>query len=91
MISIGIKTIKTTQSPSLPISPLPPQSSNNHPSSCATNTENVNISTYPPTITSIMGTPLSQPEKHPPIPIPKELLTVNATISSVTTAAITNC
>ena len=31
-----------------------------------------------------MGTPLSQPAKHPPPPIPKELLTVNATTSFVT-------
>ena len=91
MISIGIKTIKTTQSPSLLISPLPQQSSNYHPSSCATNTEKVNIATYPPSITSIMGTPLSQPAKHPPIPIPIEQLAVNATISFVTTTATTNC
>ena len=57
----------------------------------AANTENFNIATYPPTIKSITGTPLSQPAKHPPPPIPKELLTVNATISSVTTSATTNC
>ena len=73
MISISIKTINTTQSPSLPRSLLPPQSSNNH-YHYATNTENFNMATYPPTIKSIMGTPLSQPEKYPPLPIPKELL-----------------
>ena len=39
MISISIKTINTTQSPSLPRSLLPPQSSNNH-YHYATNTEN---------------------------------------------------
>ena len=36
-----------------------------------------------------MGTPLSQ-AKHPPPPIPKELLTVNATTSFVATVAATN-
>ena len=73
MISISIKTINTTQSPSLPRSLLPPQSSNNH-YHYATNTENFNMATYPPTIKSIMGTPLSQPEKYPPLPIPKKPL-----------------
>ena len=92
MISISIKTINTTQSPSLPRSLLPPQSSNNH-YHYATNTENFHIATYPPTIKSIMGTPLSQPEKYPPLPIPKELLIkilANASTFSATTAATTN-
>ena len=57
----------------------------------AANTENFNIATYPPTIKSITGTLLSQPAKHPPPRIPKELLTVNATISFATTSATTNC
>ena len=92
MISISIKTINTTQSPSLPRSLLPPQSSNNH-YHYATNTENFHIATYPPIIKSIMGTPLSQPEKYPPLPIPKELLIkilANASTFSATTAATTN-
>ena len=93
MISVSIKPINTTQSPSLPRSLLPPQSSNNH-YHYATNTEKFHIATYPPTIKSIMGTPLSQPEKYPPLPIPKELLIkilANASTFSATTAATTNC
>ena len=93
MISISIKTINTTQSPSLPRSLLPPQSSNNH-YHYATNTENFNMATYPPTIKSIMGTPLSQPEKYPPLPILKKLsikILANVSTFSATTAATTNC